>query len=131
MTLRSLTDYVPRFLSRARDTAYIQPHGYRTERWSYKQVAETAFRFARELEARGIGKGDRVFLWGPNSGEWVSAFWGCVLRGAIVVPVDDIAPPVFFHRVHQQVNARLLMASCTHEKQSIPTLVLEDLSEVL
>ena len=131
MQLRSLTDYLPHFLSRARDTAYVQPHGYRTQRWSYQQVAEAAFRFARELEARDIGKGDRVLLCGPNSAEWVAVFWGCALRGVVVVPLDDISTPDFFLRVHQQVNARLLIASYSHGQQSLPTLTLEDLPEVL
>ena len=54
MQIRSLIDFLPHFLSRATETAYVQPHGYRTERWSNQQVAVTAFRFARELEARGI-----------------------------------------------------------------------------
>ncbi|MGA7383091.1 MAG: AMP-binding protein [Terriglobales bacterium] len=131
MQLRSLADYLPHFLSRAQETAYVQPHGYRTQRWSYQQVALTAIRFARDLEARGIGKGDRVLLWGPNSAEWVAVFWGCVLRGAVVVPLDDIATPDFFLSVHQQVNAKLLLASREHVQSSIPTFVLENLAEVM
>ncbi|HLW87318.1 MAG TPA: AMP-binding protein [Terriglobales bacterium] len=131
MEIRALADYVSHFLSLAPEAAYVQPHGYRTQRWSYGQVAETAFRFACELDARGIGKSDRVFLWGPNSAEWVAAFWGCALRGAVVVPLDDIATRDFFHRVQQQVNAKLLVASRPHEEQSLPTLTLEDLSEIL
>jgi long-chain acyl-CoA synthetase len=131
MQLRSLTDYLSLFLSRAGETACVQPHGYRTQRWSYGDIALTAFRFARELEARGIGKGDRVFLWGPNSAEWVAVFWGCVLRGVVVVPLDDIATPDFFRRVHQQVDARLLVASHAHQQDLLPTFALEDLSEVL
>ena len=128
---RSLTDYLPQFLSRAHDPAFIQPNGYRTQRRSYLQVAATAFRFARELEARGIDKGDRVFLWGPNSAEWVAAFWGCVLRGAIVVPLDDIATTDIFLRVHQQVGAKLLVASHGHQQPSIPSLLVENLSELV
>ncbi|MGH9500916.1 MAG: AMP-binding protein [Terriglobales bacterium] len=131
MELRSLSGYLRQFLTRAGETAYVQPHGYRTQRWSYQQVAVNAFRFARELEARGVNKGDRAFLWGPNSAEWVSVFWGCVLRGVVVVPLDDIATDDFFLRVHQQVNAKLLIASRRHQQQSLPTLTLEDLPEVL
>jgi long-chain acyl-CoA synthetase len=131
MQLRSLTDYLPHFLGLAKETAYVQPYGYRAERWSYQQVAVTASRFARELEARHIGKGDRVFLWGPNSAEWVAVFWGCALCGVVVVPLDDVATPDFFHCVHQQVNAKLLVASRHHEQQSLPTLTLEDLTDVL
>ncbi|MGO9127594.1 MAG: AMP-binding protein [Terriglobales bacterium] len=131
MVLRALAGYLPHFLALARETAYVQPHGYRTQRWSYQQVAVAAFRFARELEARGIRKGDRVLLWGANSAEWVAVFWGCAVRGVVVVPLDDIATPDFFLRIHQQVNARLLVASRAHGQQSIPTLVLEDLCDVL
>src|SRR5580704_15201529 len=131
MQLSALTDYLPHFLGRAQETAYVQPRGYRAQHWSYQRVAEAAFRFARELEARGIGKGDRVFLWGPNSAEWVAVFWGCALRGVVVVPLDDIATPDFFLRVHQQVSAKLLVASHAHLQRSIPTLALEGLSEGL
>ncbi len=131
MELRSLTDYLPHFLSRAQETAYVQPHGYRTECWTYQQIAITAFRFARELDARGIGKGDRIFLWARNCAEWVAVFWGCALSGVVVVPLDDIATTDFFHRVHQQVNAKLLVASHAHGQHSLPLLTLEDLSAIL
>ena len=75
MERRSVVEYLEDFLRRGRECAYLQHRGYRTVRWTYRQVAETAFRFARELEERGIGKGERVLLWGPNSAEWVAAFF--------------------------------------------------------
>jgi len=129
--LRSLADYVPRFLHLANDTAYIQPSGYRTERWSYRRLGETAVRFATELEARKLGKGDHVLLWGANSAEWVAAFWGCVQRGVIVVPMDDVATPEFCLRIQQQVNAKLLVASRAHQEPSIPSILLDNLTELL
>ena len=89
MERRSVVEYLENFLRRGEECAYVQHRGYRTVRWSYRQVAETAFQFARELEERAIGKGDRVLLWGPNSAEWVAAFFGCALCGVIVVPLDD------------------------------------------
>ena len=36
-----------------------------------------ALQFAAELDTRGIGKGERVMLWGENCAEWVAAFFGC------------------------------------------------------
>ena len=45
-------------------------------------------RFAAELERRGIQKGDRVLLWGENGAPWIAAFFGCVLRGVVAVPID-------------------------------------------
>src|SRR2546428_11875782 len=131
MERHSLLEYFDNFLQLGRESAYIQRRGYRTVRWTYRQVAETAFQFARELEKRGIEKGDRVLIWGPNSAEWVATFFGCALRGVIVVPMDDAAAPDFALRVHQQVSAKLLVCSREHARQAIPTLVLEDLPETL
>jgi long-chain acyl-CoA synthetase len=128
---RSVVEYLDQFLRRGRETAYAQRQGYRTARWSYREVAEAAFRFARELETRAIAKGDRILLWGPNSAEWVATFLGCALRGVVVVPMDDVAASDFALRVHQQVGAKLLVCSREHTQPSIPGLTLEDLPEVL
>ncbi len=131
MEHRSVVEYLEYFLRRGRECAYVQRHGYRTERWSYRQVAEAAFRFARELEKRRIGKGERVLLWGPNSAEWVAVFFGCALRGVIVVPLDEAGTPEFTHRVYQQVDGRLLVCSREHTMPPVPAVVLEDLQEIL
>lgn len=131
MEHRSVAEYLDNFLRYGRETAYAQRRGYRTVRWSYRKVAEAAFQFARELEARGIGKGDRILLWGPNSAEWVAVFLGCALRAVVVVPIDDIATPEFALRVHQQVNAKLLLCARGHLQPSIPALPLEDLAQTL
>ncbi len=129
----SLRDYVESFLRRGNETAYLQPYGYRTVRRTYAQVAETAFRFARELESRGVSKGDRILLWGPNSAEWVATFFGCALRGVIVVPMDDAATADFAMRVSGQVSAKLGVCSREHAQATgtIPTLLLEELREIL
>ncbi len=129
MPHRSLRDYIEGFLRRGNATAYLQPSGYRTARRTYTQVAETAFRFARELESRGISKGDRILLWGPNSAEWVATFFGCALRGVIVVPMDDAATSDFAGRVSRKVGAKLAVCSRAHAQaaSAIPTLLLEEL----
>jgi long-chain acyl-CoA synthetase len=127
----SIVEFLDRFLRWGEETAYVQRRGYRSVRSSYRQIAETALRFACELETRQIEKGERVLIWGPNSAEWVAAFFGCVLRGAVVVPMDDVATPDFALRVHQQVGARLLVCSREHVRQSIPTLALEDFPHAL
>jgi long-chain acyl-CoA synthetase len=131
MERRSVGEYLESFLRRGRECAYVQRRGYRAERWSYRQVAEAAFRFARELEKRGIGKGDRVLLWGPNSAEWVAVFFGCALRGAIVVPLDEAGAADFAQRIYQQVDGKLLVCSREHARPAIPVVTLEDLQEIL
>ena len=133
MARRSLVEYLDEFQKRGNEPAYVQPSGYRTVRWSYRQVAETAFRFARELDAHAIEKGDRVVIWGPNSAEWVSAFFGCALLGAIVVPMDDAATSDFVLRVCGQVSAKFILCSRPHAAIAFafPIFILEDLANTL
>jgi long-chain acyl-CoA synthetase len=131
MERNSLIDYLDISRHRGSECAYVHRRGYRTERWNYRQIAETAFQFARELEALHIGTGDHVVLWGENCAEWVIAFFGCALRGVIVVPMDDSAAPDFVLRVSQQISTKLLVCSCKHLKQNggFSAISLEDLAD--
>ena len=95
----SVANYLPDFERLGREQAYAERSGYRMARHTYAEVAATAFRFARELTARQVHKGDRVMLWGPNSAAWVAAFLGCANRGVIAVPMDHAASPDFALRV--------------------------------
>ena len=133
MARQSLADLLHDFLARGDEIAYVQRRGYRRVRWSYRQVAETAFQFAQELVARGIGKGDRILIWGPNSAEWVAVFLGCVARGTVVVPMDDAAAADFACRVSAQVGAKLVVCSRQHAGAVSPTpgLILEHLREAV
>jgi long-chain acyl-CoA synthetase len=132
MPRRSLVEFFSYFDRRPHDFAYAQPSGYRTEHWTYQNVAETAGRFARELESRNVAPGDRILLVGPNSAEWVAAFWGCVLRGAVAVPMDWAAAPDFIERISRQVGAKLILAARNKiASGGAPVLIFEDLYAVV
>ncbi len=133
MPRSSLVDYLVNYSRHASDVAFVNHHGYRPVRWTYGQVLTTAYQFARELETRQISKGDRVLIWGGNRAEWVVAFLGCVLRGVVVVPMDDGAAPDFALRVHEQVDARLIVCSRHHagELGMRSHVTLEQLPEVV
>ncbi len=100
------------FATYARDAAVVHRRGYRRESWSYAQLANAAADCARLLKERGVRTGDRVILWGPNSFEWMAAFWGCLLRGAVAVPLDDSATPEFASRVARETDATLTFVLC-------------------
>jgi len=117
MEPRSLLAYFENAAKLGEECAYVVPRGYRWERWSYRRLAQAAYRFARELQSRQMGKGDAVLLWSPNCAEWVAAFWGCVLCGVIVVPVDDGASPDFAQRISAQVKTRLVL--CPRERAPV------------
>src|SRR5689334_11492243 len=125
----TINDYLEDYQRRGEETAFAHRRGLRLVRWSYRRVAEAAYRFARELEARGVGKGERVLLWASNGPEWVSAFYGCALRGAVLVPLDVESAPDFVARVQAQTRARLVLHCAGTEARATqlgpPTLALE------
>src|ERR1700724_2186153 len=130
---QTLAEYPQLHLARGSEIAYVHRRGFRTLRWTYRQVAEQAFRFARDLEARGISKGDRVLLWGDNCAEWVGAFFGCMLRGVVAVPMDRIAAPDFAQRVMADVDAKLIVCASALTIHAVARayLELENLSNAL
>ncbi|GGM54585.1 FadD3 family acyl-CoA ligase [Dactylosporangium sucinum] len=57
-------------------------------RLTYAQLAGEVARFAGALAARGVGKGDRVAIWAPNSWRWIVAALGIVTAGGVMVPLN-------------------------------------------
>jgi len=133
----SLASFFPiHFGEHLQERAYGRRCGYRMEWWSYGKVRETAFRFARELQSRKIGKGDRIMLWGENCAEWVATFFASAISGVVVVPMDQAASADFAMRVFRQVEAKLLVCSREHTDPALgtlgsSTLILEDLAPAL
>lgn len=128
---QTVADYLADFERLGGVQAYAEPSGYRLKRTTYGQVAQLAFGFARELEARAIATGDRILLWGPNSARWVAAFFGCAHRGVVAVPMDDAATAEFAIKVFNQVQARLLVCSRAHAQPGLPVLLFEDFEQAL
>ncbi|WP_211099615.1 class I adenylate-forming enzyme family protein [Azospirillum agricola] len=57
-------------------------------RLTYAALCERACRLAWALRQRGVERGDRVVIFAENGVEAVTAFWGGLLAGAVVVPVN-------------------------------------------
>ena len=87
----------------------VHDDGYRTWTFRYDEVGTAARRLAARLHAAGLVKGDAVVLWGENRPEWIVAFWACLLRGIVVVPIDYRSAPSLVDRIAAVVSARLLL----------------------
>jgi long-chain acyl-CoA synthetase len=129
----TLLSFVDDALKRGDEIVAATRHGLRIRRRTYAQLATTALQFARELEARGIGQQDRVLIWSENSAEWIAAFFGCLLRGVVVVPLDVQTAPAFAARVQEQVAAKLLLIGDGLQPfaHAPTTLPLDQLSEMV
>lgn len=128
---QTLLSFLDDCIAHGEEIAIVHWRGLRIARWPYARLAASAFQFARELEARDIGAGDRVLFWGENSPEWIVAFYGCLLRGAIVVPLDLKSTPDFVARVQQQVSAKLLLADEPQPQLNLPHLSFSSLASAI
>ena len=108
------------------ETAVVRYQGNRRRATSYGQIARLARRFAALLEDRKILPGDRVLIWAENSAEWIAAFHGCILRGAVAVPLDAYGSAEFAARVAADVGARLAVGDALLLRQLPAGLELVD-----
>lgn len=77
--------------------------------YSYRALYEEARRFAAGLQELGVARGDRVGLFLPNVPIYVSAYYGAMMAGAVVV---NFSPLYTVEELNQQVEdsgARLLV----------------------
>lgn len=111
------------------DRAVVSHTGNRSLPATYAELAEHSGRFAAEYARRGIAAGDRILLWGQNSAHWIAAFYGCVLRGIVVVPLDAAGDPRFAQRVLAETTPRLLVGDAALlqklQPSDAPTLLLD------
>src|SRR5713101_7230360 len=117
----------------AGDGAVVQRHGYRREKLTYTELYAYALFWSHALRGHGIGPGERVLLWGPNSAEWIACFWAILLRRAVVVPMDSAASPGFVHRVIQEAGVKLILRDRQQTELSgaPPSLVINDFKDAV
>ncbi|BCI89538.1 hypothetical protein NIIDMKKI_47440 [Mycobacterium kansasii] len=82
-------------------------------RLTYRQLWDRASRVAGGLRAGGLSAGDRVGVRYPAGVDWVLAFWGTVMAGGVVVPVNtrSTQPEVDF--VLSDAGARIDLSADT------------------
>ena len=129
----NLATLVDTWRAAGRQTAVVSHIGNRALRTSYAELAKLADRVAAELARRNIASGERVVLWGQNSAEWIAAFFGCVVQGVVVVPLDAAGTAEFARRVIADTAPQLIFADLDliHALEtSLPVLVLAELSSL-
>jgi long-chain acyl-CoA synthetase len=131
---RNLITLLDDFRSHEREVAVVRYQGNRKRVTRYGELALLAGRLAALLEQRGIVPGDRVLLWAQNSAEWVAAFYGCMLRGVLSVPLDASGSAEFAARVAADVKPKLVVGDSVLLQQlalDAPKLAFETWLEVL
>ena len=129
-----LATFVDDFRRHGGDIAIVSYRGNRKFVSSYADLAALADRFAEVLIQREIHSGERVIIWGQNGVEWIAAFFGCMLRGVICVPLDAAGGLDFARRVITETTPRLLVGDSELLQRlasSIPAIAFEDFKATL
>jgi long-chain acyl-CoA synthetase len=132
MSRKNLLSLFAEFVRFGGDVAVVQRRGYRREKLTYGKLYARVLSWSYALAERGIIPGDRVLLWGPNSAEWVAAYWGILLRGAVVVPMDVANAPDFVQRAIQDAGVKLILRD--HQQMELPgappSMIIDDVKDV-
>jgi len=112
-----LSSYVLRMAEAGDRAAFIEEGAYRARVYTYAQVVERTLAFAHWLREQKTsksavnddGEAPRVVIWAPPSARWAMAFYGCLLAGRVVVPVDSGFSFDFVERVAAQTQASLIV----------------------
>jgi long-chain acyl-CoA synthetase len=108
MTRETLLDFFESIAS-SEAAFLIYDDGFRSITRTYSDAARASRAFAARLQAAGIVPGDKVVIWSENRPEWVVAFWGCLLAGAVLVPIDYRASVDMLRRVEAKVSAKIIL----------------------
>src|SRR6266481_4563052 len=133
MPRKNLQSLFAEFVRFGGDAAVIQKRGYRREKLTYRELHARVLFWSHALAGQGVVPGDRVLLCGPNSAEWVACFWGILLRGAVVVPMDFGSVPDFIQRAIKDARVKLIL----RDRQQMnlpgapPSIILNDFKDIV
>jgi long-chain acyl-CoA synthetase len=102
-------------------------YGYKM---SYSELLESAERFAGYLKSEGIGPGDVVALFLPNSPQFAIAYYGTLMAGATVSPMNVLYGPALIRHQLKDNGAKILVAIDMF-KEKIDAGVPDSVEEIL
>jgi len=82
-------------------------------KWLRRDVLREARRAASCLTRHGVGKGDLVIVSGDNCADWLRAWWGIALLGAVIVPVNPSLRGQMLADVVERVKPRVALVEKT------------------
>src|SRR5262249_25144512 len=87
----------------------------------YAELGAASRAFALRLRDSGISAGQAIAIWSENRPEWISALWGALLEGVVIVPIDYRASAEFLSKVAGIVEAKAILVGDAVDADAIPT----------
>jgi len=119
MNLRTLNDVFFTMLERNADPVMLTRENGAWKTISAIQLRNWVYATARQLQAWGIKKGDRVILLSENRPEWAIADFACLLLGIVDVPIYATQTSDQCMFVAQNCEARVAFVSSRKKYEKI------------
>lgn len=137
--MKTLIDLFNLFEKRNTD-AFVYRTGIRRLEFTYRQIYNLSLQMAQYLKSYGINKGDKITIWAPNSPFWAVSYFGILLTGAIVVPIDFAGGKKRAENIVNLSGAKFIVQSIYKFEKIAPnpstssglkTIMIEDLPFIL
>ena len=115
-------------------TAICFQKEFRADKITYQELGQLAQKAAAFLKENGLKKKDKVAILGPNSPQWVIAFFATLMTGGVAVPIGVRSTESLIFKLIKKVKPKIIFLSRTKElKSKLPARViyLEDLFELI
>ena len=106
--VQTLGEILPEAARRYGDKTALIVEG---RKFSFNELEVATSSFANGLAHAGVAPGDIVTLYGPNSWQWMVAYYAVAKTGAVVNPVNTMLTPEEVKFIVQDSGARAVIAS--------------------
>src|SRR5271165_6357140 len=122
MSIRTINEIFYTVVDRNNGRVMLTREGEVWQPISSPQLRSWVYSAARQLQAWGIGKGDRVVILSENRVEWAIADYASLLLGAVVVPIyaTQTAEQVLY--VLQNSEARIAFVSSRQQYEKLASI---------
>jgi long-chain acyl-CoA synthetase len=87
------------------------PDGSGMSTLTYQILQEHVHNFAGYLQQQQVHKGDRLMIWSASRSSWLIAYFGALLAGMVVVPLDVNTKEDFLVRIAEITEAKFLVTT--------------------
>ena len=122
MNLRTLNDVFFTMLERNSERVMLSRENGVWKSISALQLRSWVYATARQLQAWGIKKGDRVVLLSENRPEWAIADFACLMLGVVDVPIYATQTGDQCQFVFQNCDARVAFVSSRKQYEKIAAI---------
>ena len=100
---------------------FVYRTGVRRFTFKYIEIYNLSLQMASYLRSEGVKYGDKVALWAPNSPSWAFSYFGILLAGAIVIPIDFAGGKKRAETIVKLSGAKLIIQSSYKFEKLNPT----------